>query len=372
MDRAAVLSARLATQRLSGPPAGDPVQVVRELLCVQAQDAPLARAMIALRCAGTAAGVQAAVASGALVRTHVLRPTWHYVAAEDLRWLLALTSAKVEAGMASRHRQLGLDEPRVADATALFAAMLAGRRFATRPELGAGLAAAGVLDPGDPLFGQQVGHLLLVGELRAQLCSAPAPEDQHRYALVDEVVLPAGPLDRDAALTRLVGRFVAGHGPVALADLTRWAQVTLTETRAALGRLGEEVERVVVDGEELWHTPASARPGTRPRRAWLVSTFDEVFLSYRRVGWPRSVANPDAADKARFSQSGGGPVLLDGHDVGGWKRRWDGATARVELVLDPTLGTAERAAVDAAAGHLLAVINDSGPPRVAPDEGGET
>jgi len=372
VDRAAVLSARLATQRLSGPPADDPVQVVRELLCVQAQDAPLARAMIALRCDATAREVQAAVASGALVRTHVLRPTWHYVAAEDLRWLLALTSGKVESGLASRHRQLGLDEPRLAEGATVFATALAGHRFANRTELGAALAAAGVLDPDDPLFGQQVGHLLLIGELRAQLCSAPAPEDLHRYALVDEVVSPSEPLARDAALTELVGRFVAGHGPVALADLTRWARVTLTEARAALGRLGDKVERVVVDGEELWHAPASALAGTRPQRAWLVSTYDEAFLSYRRVGWPRSAANPDAPDQARFAQSGGGPVLLDGRDVGGWKRRWDAGLARIELALDPALAPAERGAIDAAAERLLAVINPSGASRVAPDEGGAT
>ena len=75
MDRDAVLAARLATQRLTGPAAATPVQVVRELLCVQAQDAALARAMIGLRSNSTDADVQAAVASGELVRTHVLRPT---------------------------------------------------------------------------------------------------------------------------------------------------------------------------------------------------------------------------------------------------------------------------------------------------------
>ena len=97
MDRTDVLQARLATQRLSGPPAANPTQAVSELLCVQSQDAPLARAMIAQRCEGGAeAGVVAAIA-GDIVRTHVLRPTWHYVAAADLRWLLGLTSPTVSS-----------------------------------------------------------------------------------------------------------------------------------------------------------------------------------------------------------------------------------------------------------------------------------
>ena len=355
MDPDTVARARLATQRLSGPPAADPVQVVRELLAVQAQDAPLAQAMVALRCAGTAAQVAAAVARGALIRTHVLRPTWHYVAAGDLRPLLQLTSAKVEAGMGSRHRQLDLTGRRLDAALDTVRTRLEGRRFATRNSLGDSLADAGVLDRGDARFGQQVGHVLLVAELRALLCSAPLADPEHHYALAEEVLPPAGPFDREQALTDLVARFVAGHGPVAMADLQRWARVTLAEARAALGRL-DDVERVEVGGEELWYSPASALPETRPQRAWLLSTFDEAFLSYRRLGWRRSPGNPDGPDERRFAQSGGGAVLCDGLDVGGWKRRWDRGRPRIDLSVDPDLSGPARRAVDAAADRLLAAI----------------
>jgi hypothetical protein len=261
--------------------------------------------------------------------------------------------------MAARHRQLELTDERVDAALAVLAAELAGRRFANRTRLGAALAEAGVLDRANPTFGQQVGHVLLLAELRAQVCSAPAPEDQHLYALVEEVVAPTEPLERDAAITRLVGRFLAGHDPVALADLTRWARVTLGEARSALQRLGDEAVRVEVEGEELWHLPTTALAETRPRRAWLVSTFDEVFLSYRRVGWPRSAGNPDGPDEARFAQSAGGAVLVDGLDVGGWKRRWDRSVPRIDLAIDPALGRGARAAVDEEVERLLAVIGPS-------------
>lgn len=357
MDRDAVLAARLATQRLTGPPASDPVQVVRELLCVQSQDAPLARAMIALRCGGTDADVQAAVARGELVRTHVLRPTWHYVAAEDLRWLLALTSPKVESGMAARHRQLELSEPRVRAGLDIIAAELSGRRYASRTVLGAALAASGVLDGGDPQFGQQVGHLLLLGELRAELCSAPAAGTEHRYALVEEVLPPAEPCEREEAIARLVHRFLAGHGPVALSDLTRWARVTLGEARTAVRALDGRVARLEVDAEELWHVPDAALPAARPQRAWLVSTFDEVFLSYRRVPWPRSAGHPAGAEPYRFAEAGGGVVLCDLADVGAWKRTRAAGAARIDLVLDPGLDPAARSAVDDAVQRLVATID---------------
>lgn len=357
MDSAAVREARLATQRLNGPPAENPVQVVRELLCVQSQDALLAQAMIAQRCAGaTDAAVRAGLATGEIVRTHILRPTWHYVAATDLRWLLALTSPKVESGMAARHRQLGLDEPRIAASMTVLTERLGGRAFTNRTGLGAALAAAGLLDPDDALFGQQLAHIVLLAELRALVCSAPSAASDHHYALLEEAVPPTPERTREEALTELVGRFVAGHGPVALSDLTRWARVTLGEARTALARLGDRVQRVVVDGEELWHSPDVAPAATRPQGAWLLSTFDEAFLSYRKVPWPRSADHP-SADPYRFAESGGGVVILGLEDVGAWKRTRVRGAARIGLEIDHSLSKKDRLAVDEAVDRLLAVID---------------
>jgi hypothetical protein len=259
--------------------------------------------------------------------------------------------------MGSRHRQLSLVEPRVAAALEVVTAQLEGRQFANRTVLGATLAEAGLLAPEDPLFGQQVGHVLLLAELRGLVCSAPLDLAEHRYALVDEVVPAAGERSREEAVTELVSRFVAGHGPVALSDLMRWAKVTLGEARAAVAGLGDSVERVVVDGEELWHSPAAALPTTRPQEAWLVSTFDEVLLSYRKVPWPRSAGHPLGDDPSWFSESGGGVVICGLEDVGAWKRMRDRGEVRIRLSLDETLSPAARNAIDAAVDRLVSTIN---------------
>lgn len=360
MDRDSVLATRLATQRLTGPAAASPEQVVRELLCVQAQDAPLAQAMIALRAETTTAAVRHAIASGGIVRTHILRPTWHYVAAEDLRWLLELTSAKVESGMAARHRQLELAPQRVRAGLDAISAALAGRQFRTRTELGATLGAARVLRSDDAQFGQQVGHLLLLAELRGLICSAPDERPEHRYGLVEEVVAPTPALDRTAAIDALVGRFVAGHGPVALSDLVRWARITLTEARAAIARLGERVRGVRVGEDALWLAPDAHRPATRPARALLLSTFDEAFLSYRTASWPRSASHPAGDNPYRFAESGGGVVLCDLADVGSWKRTRARGGIELTLDVDPSLPADARVAVDKAAQRLLATFETSG------------
>lgn len=356
MDRDEVLSRRLATQRLTGPAADTPTEVVRELLCVQAQDPALAKAMLALRCTPASVGqVVAAVASGEIVRTHVLRPTWHYVAAEDLVWLLGLTSAKVESAMAARHRQLHLDEPVIGRAATVLHETLAGRRFAPRATLGRALAEAGILAAGQALFGQQVGHLLLLGELRGQLCSAPTAATEHHYALVDEVVAPTRVRTRREAITELVGRFIAGHGPVAVTDLQRWTRLTLAEVRGGLAELGNRVAAVSIDGIELWHVPTDLE-ATRPQRAWLLSTFDEAFLTYKQVGFPRSPGHRSGDVAYRFAEAGGGPVICDLRDVGGWKRTLRRGVASLNLTLDPGLDKHQHAAIDEAADRLLAAI----------------
>lgn len=356
MDRDRVLAWRLATQRLTGPAAADPVQVVRELLSVQAQDAMLARAMIALRCDGTEADVRAAVNSGALIRTHILRPTWHYVAAEDLRWLLALTSPRVLSGLAGRHRQLGLDELAIGRGLDVLGERLAGRRFAIRRDLATGLAEAGVLVSGQPLFGSQVGHLLLIAELRGLICSGPMAGREHAYALVKEWVPALDGRSREDALVELVGRFNAGHGPVALPDLVRWTRLTQAELRSALDAVGSAVTTVEVDGEELWFAPDSELPETRPAAAHLLSTFDEAFLSYRRVGFPRSSGHPAGSNPYRFAEAGGGVVISHLQDVGAWKRTVRGRVGSISLDLDSTLPSGDLDGVRAARERLEAAI----------------
>ena len=139
MDLEAVLAQRLATQGLTTSAYADVPAVVRTLLAVQAQDAPLARWSLAMRAGRpTDETVCGMLDSGAVLRTHVLRPTWHFVAAEDLRWLLSLTSPKVLSGMAARHRLLGLDEPAVLRHEVDQVARAAGRRTADPPSGAAG------------------------------------------------------------------------------------------------------------------------------------------------------------------------------------------------------------------------------------------
>jgi Winged helix DNA-binding domain len=348
---------RLATQRLTGPAASSPEQVVGELLAVQSQDAPLARLAIAQRFDGHTDAVAAALDAGRLVRTHVLRPTWHYVLRDDLAWLLELTAPRILSGNAARHRQLGLDDPAVvAGLLDAIAAHLADGLPVTRHQLQAHLLDRGLLTA-NPLVGQQMAHVLLQAELNALVASGPLAGREHTYTRWDA---PAPGRDRPEAIAELTHRFFAHHGPASVADLMRWVRLNGTEIRRAIAALGNRLAHTNGGGVPLYFAPDSVLPPARPARAHLISTFDEAFLSYRDVRWPRAAGHPLGDDPYRWAEAGGGPVLCDLEDVGTWRRVDKPGRLNVRLSLATGLSASGRREVTSAAERAAAALAGDG------------
>ncbi|GAA2160529.1 winged helix DNA-binding domain-containing protein [Pedococcus bigeumensis] len=347
MDPARVLAQRLATQRLSSAPAPKAVDVVRLLTCVQSQERDHAFFSLAMRSRkDTYAAVQRELDSGAFLRTHILRPTWHFVAAEDLRWILELTSPRVLSGMAGRHRQLGLDEPRRLDqGLELLAELLQDRTFRTRPELNDEFTCRrSTIQPG-----QELGHLLAVAELRGLVCSGPMKGVHHSYALVDEVVPPTPSRTREEALVELVRRYVAGHGPTSVKDFTRWSSLTVADTKQALAEIGGELEQVEVEDIPHWFDPTQVRRRSPAApAAYLFPTYDEVVLSYPQVNFPSLPDHPYADHTDPFWAW----VVLESVNVGLWKRTVRPDVVEVEVRLAPGVTQDGRTQVRRAAQRL--------------------
>ena len=346
-DVRGVIRQRLSTQRLSSTPLDDPAEVVRLLTCVQSQERDHALFSLGLRTRdATYAGLLAAHSDGVFLRTHILRPTWHFVLAEDLRWVLGLTSARVESSMVGRHRQLGLDDERVVGrALDTLAEILAGPTPMTRAEIGEEFERRGEpVAPGAPL-----GHLLLIGELQGLICSGPVKGVHHSYVLVDEVVPPGPELFREEAMDRLVRRFFAGHGPASVRDFARWSSLTMTDTKRALADIGDDLEQCEVDGETLWFDPeARARRSPRAPSAYLFPVYDEAVLTYPRLTFPAAEGHPHATRPDPFWAW----VVCDDVNVGLWKRSLSQDVVDVEVRLAMSLGDEGREAVRRAAERL--------------------
>jgi hypothetical protein len=342
-----VLAQRLATQRLTSSPAASAADVVRLLGCVQAQERDHAFFSLGLRSrSSTYTAVRDAFDRGEFVRTHILRPTWHFVAPEDLRWILALTSPRVEASFAARTRAMGLEPVAVLTrAIGALVELLRGRAFLTRDEIGLAFSHRRNLPPpGEPL-----GHLLLIAELRGVICSGPMKGVHHSYALVDEVVRDTALPTRDEALVRLARRFFGGHGPATIADFTRWSSLTVADTRRALAELGDVLELLVVDDTELWFDPTVVVP----RRAsapdtWLLPVYDEIVLAHRGITFGASADHPLGGR----ADPHWAPIVHRQTQVGVWKRTLSRDGVSIETRLAASLDEAGRRAVAAAEATL--------------------
>ena len=265
MNISVITARRLRNLRLTGTPFDTPDEAVRWHGAMQAQDYVPAKWSIGQRATGLVDDdLDRALTQGSIVRTHVLRPTWHFVARDDLRWLLALTGPRVQRGMGARLRQLGLDERTLARCRAAIVSALEGGQALTRNEIGGILDAAGI-----DRSGQRLPHVLGYCELDGVICSGGLKGKQQSYALIDERVPRGDPFDRDKAWIELTHRYLRSHGPAAVEDIRWWASLTVAEIRKAIDMLGAELQSEVVDGATLWSMGSDTG---RPPRARGVCT----------------------------------------------------------------------------------------------------
>ena len=207
---------------------------MRWLGAVQAQDYHGAKWALALRTRGVdSAALDRAFDAGAFLRTHVMRPTWHFVAPEDLRWLLALTGPRVHAVNAHPYRAFELDAPLFRRAHALLTRALRGGRSLTRLELATALEAGGIA-----ARGQRLAYIVMHAEIDALVCSGPMRGKQHTYMLLEERVPPAPALARDEALATLARRYFTSHGPATAHDFAWWSGLTVADAREGVALAG--------------------------------------------------------------------------------------------------------------------------------------
>ena len=278
MDELSLL--RMAAQRLVGPRAATPTEAVRRLTAVQAQDLPGALTSVALRTAtGTRAAVAAALDAGEVVRSWPMRGTLHLVAAEDLRWMLALLGPRALARAATRRAALELTGRDVERARELVATALHGGR-----RLGRGELLAAIADGGISTAGQRGYHLLWYLAQTGTLVLGPMRAGEQLFVLLEEWVPASGPRERAEALGDLALRYFAGHGPATVPDLVRWAGLGVRDVRAGLAVAAPQLERREVDGTEHWLDPATperlAAARAEAEGVLLLPGFDELVLGY--------------------------------------------------------------------------------------------
>ncbi len=317
---------RLVAQRIAVPGPPTPADAVRWMLAMQAQDWPGARWSIGLRSPGaTGATVDAACDAGEVVRTWPMRGTLHVVPAEDAAWLLALTTPRSVASVASRRAALGIDEADVERAREVSIASLAGGRRLTRDALLAAIAAGGVSTEG-----QRGYHILWYLAQTGTLVMGPADGGRQMFVLLDEWVPHPRRPERDEALGELASRYVRSHGPATTADLARWCGLTMADVRRGISVAGDRIATMEVDGTTYLVAPETLDAPPPPSSVHLLPGFDEYILGYRDRS---AVLAPERFDAIIPGGNGmfKATIVADGEVVGTWRR----TAGRREVVVEP-------------------------------------
>ena len=325
---------RLASQGLLGTPPGQPApgswtvpDAVRWMTAMQAQDLPAALWAVGQRVPGAGSGdVRSALDRAEIVRSWPMRGTLHLLAPEDLRWTLALTAERLIRGMAGRHRELGITPDDVEAARGAALRLVSGGG-ATREQLFQAFQAAG-----QPTAGQRGIHLLGILCQRGWLVQGPLRGNQQLVVAFDEWIPESRTLDREEGIAELLLRYLRSHGPATERDFAWWSGIPLTEVRAALACVRNELAGLEFEGTGYWLSPETAAlledgvPGARSVLA--LPGFDEFLLGYT----DRSLVLPPAhADKVVPGGNGmfKKTIVAGGQVVGTWSGPGTGRGAAV-------------------------------------------
>jgi hypothetical protein len=333
---------RLRSQHLVWPCAVSAAEVVGSLLAVQAENPSQAAWAVASRTSRPdQAELAALLDDGTVLRTHVLRPTWHFVRAEDAGWLLDLTGPRVRRVTGQQLRNAhGLDERSIDRAVTAVTEALASRGQLTRVQLADELRERGI-----PGSGQMLMILLAHAELGGLICSGTIADGEHTYALMSECVPAPRRLGRAEGLAELALRYFTGHGPATERDLAYWGTLTLTDVRAGLEQVADRLGSFRHDGRIFWHAPGEAPRAPQEPAAHLLQILDETYRGYQDSRWVLDAAG----DVPRARETATGMALVDAQLIAAMRRTVGNDHVRFDLRPYRVLTPAEIEAIDQAA-----------------------
>ena len=318
---------RFRNQQISGTNFTNSEELVSWMGCMQAQDYGMAKWAIGCRLIGvTDAGVEKDFNEGKILRTHILRPTWHFVSPRDIRWMLKLTGPKIKAFTKSHHQKLGIDYAVLKRSKTIIEKALVKNDRLTRKELQSSLA-KGKVNTDD----ERAGFLLLDAELDGLICSAGRKGKQFAYGLLDGIVPEYKIPTQEESLAELTRRYFTSHGPATVNDFSWWSGLSLTDARTGLGMNKKVLISEDINGQTYWFANLSSIANIKSRDIYLLPAFDEYFISYK----DRSAFIEPGIIKEVMTRNGiFYPIIVqNGKIIGVWKRTTEKGRIWIKLNL---------------------------------------
>jgi hypothetical protein len=322
-----ITNIRLLKQQISYTKFKKVKDIVNFIGAIQAQDYAMAKWGIGIRLPGsTDKIVTSAINNGEIIRTHLLRPTWHFVSADDIYWMLQLTAPQIKSSMKSRNKELGLTEGVFNKSNRAIIRALSGRKNLTREELKKELEKAKINTDNNRL-----SHLLMEAELDGIICSGKVMGKKQTYAMLSERAPNKKVLTKEEALAELANRYFSSHGPATLKDFVWWSSLPVKDAKSALELIKSNFIPETFNLETYWMTNSSSVSCTAQSSIHLLPAYDEFIISYKS----RAIAFASEHLKKAVSSNGiFRPVVLINGKVGGlWRRTINKNKVIIEMEL---------------------------------------
>ncbi len=317
---------RLQNQQLTATKFDRAQDVVRWMGAVQAQDFAAAKWAVGQRTKVTTdAIIEQAFADGKILRIHVMRPTWHFVAPEDIRWMLKLTAPRVHAASAYQYSRLELDTAVFKRSNSIIEKALRDGNQLTREELGVTLKKAGI-----SAIDLRLTYIVMRAELDSVICSGARRGKQFTYAMLDERAPKSKALTRDESLAELAARYFRSHGPATLQDFAWWSGLTTADAKAGLEMVKQQFMRETMDDQTYWFSEPKPLTKEVSPTVYLLPNYDEYI-----VGYTDRSAIYDASQIEKLDSRGNplfmNTIAINGQIAGTWKRIIKAKTVEIEL-----------------------------------------
>jgi hypothetical protein len=305
---------RLISQMIARPELKTASEVVSRMGAIQAQDFAMSKWAIGSRLPDSAEKeIEDDLDNGEIIRTHLLRPTWHLVSADDIYWMLDLTAPQIKILMRSWNKGLELDGKIFAKCNLLLENALSGGKFLTREEL------MTILNKNKIATTENRSAIIMMNaELEGLVGSGPSKNKKQTYALLSEKVSEKKKYNRDESLAKLARRYFTSHCPATLKDFIWWSGLSVSDARNALEMVKSDFISEIIGTQTYWFSSSFIQIKNNNSSAYLLSAFDEFIISYK----DRSASISSDNQMKAFTRNGifRPVIVIDGQVTGIWKR----------------------------------------------------
>lgn len=318
---------RLSNQQLTMKDLNSAKDLVNWMGAVQAQDFGMSKLAISSRLKNSnEEKINTSLDNAEILRTHLLRPTWHLVSADNIYWILNLSAPRLKRILKNRLKDLEISKFVLIKSFKILERNLDGNKSLSRKKI-------------VELFKEEkiktnenrASHILMQAELNGLICSGTTNKNDTTYALLEERVPIKNNFSKEESLSKLALKYFQSHSPAAICDFVWWSGLTIKDAQIALNSIKSDLNCEKIEGKELWFTDTFKFISHVNNSIFLLPAYDEFIISYKDRS--ASISN----EKYRKAISINGlfrpTIVVNGKVIGIWKRKIEKDNNLIEIEL---------------------------------------